>query len=489
MEDAAMSRSHWLLALVGGLSVLCLSVRAQELNKATQNAAGPKSYPVLPPTDDSGLGYELLPSVKPKYMNIWLKDTGFWRLGGNTGTVPGTNFLGTTDGQPLVVKTNGVEAMRIDSAGRVGIGTASPTQTLDVSGTAQFTGLRLPTGAVAGRVLISDALGNGTWQPAGSGTGWILTGNAGTTPGNHFLGTTDDRALEVRVNNIRALRIEPQSYSPNMIGGGALNYVVGGVHGAVIGGGGNVVPNRVTDHYGTVGGGYDNLAGDDNTLTEKYAATVAGGYGNRAGGSHSAVGGGFFNAASGEKGTVPGGELNTAAGDYSFASGRRAKANNIGVFAWADGTDADFPVSVDHRFGARATGGVYFYTNTSLTSGSYLAAGSGTWTNVSDRNAKTDFAHWDSRDVLRKVAAMPLTSWRYKGEDESIRHFGPMAQDFHAAFGLGDSDKGITTIDADGIAFAAIQGLSDVVKEKDAEIAELRKRLIALEGTVSRMQK
>ena len=52
----------------------------------------------------------------------------------------------------------------------------------------------------------------------------------------------------------------------------------------------------------------------------------------------------------------------------------------------------------------------------------------------------------------------------------------PMAQDFHAAFGLGVSDKLIDTIDPDGVALAAIQGLHALVQEKDAEIAELRSR-------------
>ena len=59
---------------------------------------------------------------------------------------------------------------------------------------------------------------------------------------------------------------------------------------------------------------------------------------------------------------------------------------------------------------------------------------------------------------------------------------GPMAQDFHAAFGLGVSDKLIDTIDPDGVALAAIQGLHALVQEKDAEIDELRARLERLEA-------
>ncbi len=79
---------------------------------------------------------------------------------------------------------------------------------------------------------------------------------------------------------------------------------------------------------------------------------------------------------------------------------------------------------------------------------------------------------------------LPLATWNYKAQDDSIRHMGPMAQDFHGAFGLGVSDKLIDTIDPDGVALAAIQGLNAIVEEnemrlaeKDAEINELREQV------------
>jgi hypothetical protein len=58
---------------------------------------------------------------------------------------------------------------------------------------------------------------------------------------------------------------------------------------------------------------------------------------------------------------------------------------------------------------------------------------------------------------------------------------GPVAQDFHAAFGLGSDDKGISTVDADGVALAAIQALNRKVEEKDARIRELEQRMERLE--------
>lgn len=181
-------------------------------------------------------------------------------------------------------------------------------------------------------------------------------------------------------------------------------------------------------------------------------------------------------------------------GSYSLAAGRRASAWNQGTFVWADSTNADFAISNDDRFAARASGGVYFYTNSSLTAGSYLAAGSGTWASVSDRNVKENFVTVSGDEVLEKLAAIPISTWNYRSEDRSIRHIGPMAQDLHAAFGLGDSDKSIATIDADGLTFAAIQGLYQKVKEKDVQIAaqqrrigDLEQRLAALEGVVRQL--
>jgi hydrogenase-1 operon protein HyaE len=100
---------------------------------------------------------------------------------------------------------------------------------------------------------------------------------------------------------------------------------------------------------------------------------------------------------------------------------------------------------------------------------------------------------------LEKVAALPIQSWRYNSETEGVRHLGPVAQDFHAAFGLGENDTSITTVDEGGVALAAIQGLNEKVEsgkqkaesriewleqtlqQKQTEIAELKQRLDKLE--------
>jgi trimeric autotransporter adhesin len=146
---------------------------------------------------------------------------------------------------------------------------------------------------------------------AGGSNAWRLLGNAETNPATHFLGTTDNKPLNFRVNNQRVLRLEPNAVSPNIIGGNAANFVSPGVRGATIGGGGvpsgdtdpnffNEGPNRVTDVYGTIAGGYNNQAGDNTgTVTDVPFSTVGGGNANTASGADSTVAGGYGNTANG----------------------------------------------------------------------------------------------------------------------------------------------------------------------------------------------
>ena len=92
---------------------------------------------------------------------------------------------------------------------------------------------------------------------------------------------------------------------------------------------------------------------------------------------------------------------------------------------------------------------------------------------TSDRNAKEGFTPVNARAVLAKVARLPISEWQYKTQ-AGARHIGPMAQDFHAAFAVGLDEKHITTVDADGVALAAIQGLNEKLDEKDAELSRLK---------------
>ncbi|OAN42826.1 hypothetical protein A6A03_03670 [Chloroflexus islandicus] len=300
---------------------------------------------------------------------------------------------------------------------------------------------------------------------------WALAGNSGTTAGTNFIGTTDNVALEIKVNSARTLRIEPNATSPNLIGGSRENTVTSGVSGATIGGSGRAtndcgtgsVPcaNRVTDDYGTVGEG--SATEQAMMPNQQVIARMP------------PPAGGIPTPPAAPTPPPAGGRGNTAQGAYSFVAGRRGQANAAGMFVWADSYNEPFVGSVANSFIVRASGGIYFGKATPSTGalserfiytwiGAHLTNG-GVWTNASDRAAKENFANVNARAILSRVANLPIHTWNYIAEQATIRHIGPTVQDFYAAFGVGADDTHIATVDADGVALAAIQGLHQVAQE------------------------
>ncbi len=106
-----------------------------------------------------------------------------------------------------------------------------------------------------------------------------------------------------------------------------------------------------------------------------------------------------------------------------------------------------------------------------------------TYYGMSDRTAKTNFTAVDTRDVLQKVVTLPITAWNFK-KDDKVQHLGPMAQDFYAAFNLGKDDKHIATVDEEGVALAAIQGLN---QKLETENAKLKQQIIELGQLVNQL--
>jgi trimeric autotransporter adhesin len=307
------------------------------------------------------------------------------------------------------------------------------------------------------------------------------------------------------------------------IGGGLGNTITGSTsYASVVGGERNSVECRAD--YAAIGGGWNNRIGQ-----AAEAATIAGGRRNQIehGAIWSTVGGGFSNEVLGQGSTVAGGvdgyinssyafvgggvrnivehgadggsivggSGNTVLGSFgavlggvgndagtaSLAAGTRAKARHAGSFVWGDGTEADVNSIAPNSFTVRAAGGVTFYSSSSLASGVHVPPGAGSWSTLSDRAMKENIKPVNGRAILEKLSTLSLSGWNYCTEDKSIRHLGPMAQDFHAAFGLGSDDKHIATVDADGVALAAIQGLNEIVREKQVEIESLKSRLDKLE--------
>ncbi len=260
------------------------------------------------------------------------------------------------------------------------------------------------------------------------------------------------------------------------IGGGAYN-TASSYYSAVLGGATNKASGQfsaiVGGEVGTASGSNSFVGGGLSNTASAEWATIAGGNTNTASGNASNVSGGANNTASGAHATVLGGSKNTASGNQSLAAGVNSNAATTGSFVWSDDSSGatQLTSTVDNQFLARASGGFTLWTNATNTVGATLASGSGTWASASDRAMKTNVARIDDADVLDKVATLPITTWSYVSE-RGVRHVGPMAQDFYAAFGVGADDRHITSIDEDGVALAAIKALH-------AENARLRRELAA----------
>jgi hypothetical protein len=251
----------------------------------------------------------------------------------------------------------------------------------------------------------------------------------------------------------------------------------------------------------TTASGYESMATGYNTHAIGSTSTAMG-FATTANGDNSTAMG-WNTTAMGQSSTAMGayttatGNNSTAIGAFTLASGPNSTAigtkvstdGHWGSFIYGDASARSQAVNTaDNQFVAIASGGVYFFTSPDRSTGVGVAPGSGSWFSLSNRNAKTAVQPVDARAVLKKVVALPLNTWQYKAQEAKYRHMGPMAQDFYAAFQLGESDKGIDTVDADGVALAAIQGLHAELTEKNHEIAALRAELCAQKKRVATLE-
>jgi hypothetical protein len=221
------------------------------------------------------------------------------------------------------------------------------------------------TASTSYKVLGEFAATNGAGvlgaNTADSGTPIGVEGSVPNATGGYGLATADDARIEgILDTNENDFIVDAGTTTTgdarNVVMGHASNDVSSDVDGAAIGGGGRddgsttVLPNLVSDDYGTVGGGTDNLAGSgdgtggfatvgggESNEANGNHATVAGGENNRAGALHSTVGGGESNVADTKVGTivaggvdnqaidrwstVGGGQSNIADGDNATVSG------------------------------------------------------------------------------------------------------------------------------------------------------------------------
>ncbi len=370
---------------------------------------------------------------------------------------------------------------------------------------AHVAGMSLYNTATTADVIPGYYYDDGTKWIAVSGAvtanAWNLTGNAGTTPGTNFMGTTDDEDVVFKRNNIQAGLLQEGNTS---WGVSALNPLTTGYNNEAIGyqslmvnttGGENAaignyaLGNNTTGSYNVADGGdalsanttgYENTAMGVNALS--YNTT---GYENVAIGDNALESNttGSENTAIGTAASVGINLTNgTAIGDQATVNtSNTMEFGNSSVVGWGFGNVTPTSTNV-FVVGYNSTNG----------NGAYLTAG-GVWTNASDKNLKENISMLDGKNVLSRIKQLPVSQWKYKGTSEY--HIGPMAQDFYNEFNLGTDKTHISTIDPAGVALIGIQELSievDSLKSINAQQqqanSDLQQQLNDLKTTINQMQ-
>jgi hypothetical protein len=260
---------------------------------------------------------------------------------------------------------------------------------------------------------------------------------------------------------------------------------------------------------------YQNTAGNNNTANGAYAlhANVSGDD-NSAGGSETLYSNiaGSYNTANGADALYANanGSYNTAIGVYALQNNINGSSNTaVGYNALAASTGGSDNIALGNGAGDIITTGSSNIDigNPGLSSDTNIirigTSQTATWLAgtvyanntvlTSDRNAKKNFDPINPQEILARISALPITEWEYKVDADGIRHIGPMAQDFHAAFGLnGNDERHISTVDEGGVALAAIQGLNAKVDDRSrqlqAENAELKRQNDLLMQRIERLE-
>ena len=501
-------------------------------------------------------------TLTPSGQTLTLATPADWHLTGNSGTTAGTHFLGTADNQPLELKVHSSRALRLEpnaaqapnviaGARHNAVGAGVVGATIAGGGAANYDGGQSFTnqifanfGVIGGgsRHLVapganSSVIAGGYLNAIGSNA------NSSVIGGGRYhdigLGSTDAVIGGGNNNTIEASAFsativggrhnaigEYSSYAT--IGGGTNNTIERRSYSATIAGGRH---NAIGEYssYATIGGGTNNTltpnsaestiaGGMLNTMDRSRGGAIGGGKGNHIATSSafSTIAGGWYNHVSAgslygaigggrehtitrgsDYATIPGGRGNVAT-NYAFAAGYHARAIHTGSLVWSDGRGTDTSSVNSNSVTLRASGGYRFFTGMG-TAGAQLSPGATAWSALSDRRVKKGVQALDCRAVLDKLLNVPVLAWHYDWESiETAPHLGPMAQDFKAAFYPGRDDTTLSTLELDGVALAAIQGLNQKVDDRsrefevrsqklEAENAALQERLAHLERLVQQL--
>ena len=378
-----------------------------------------------------------------------------WSIIGNVSS-PANNQLGTIDNNDFVFKTNNTERFRILSNGKLGIGITNPQAQLDIRG---IDGL-----LHAGTFSLGDttlSYNSGTYMMWYSVKGAF---RAGTVIGNQW-------------NN-------PQIGNYSFAAG--YNTKASGIYSVAMGNSTSAlcencisIGNNCSTSIlaGPIVNGGSIAMGDSCIVTYTRALAI---------GSHCFSSSGFsfgYRNVTGY-GTAFCFGANNISTKSTIVMGYNASSNGkVGSFVYADASSPIVTKALaDNQFVVRASWGTIFYSDSTATNGVTLFAGSGSWASVSDMNKKENFCEVSGEDVLLKLSKIKITSWNYKSQSTSIRHIGPMAQDFYKAFKLGESKKKINMVDIDGVNLLAIKALYNRVNILDTAINNLNQLKVETKG-------
>ena len=404
-----------------------------------------------------------------------LSDTiaALWTRKGNAGTSDLVDFAGTSDAQDFVLKADNKERIRMFTNGNIGFNLNGN----DIINNGSNFEFHSEAGSFQAQLDISAGPFYGSSASANS---LELLHNM---IGDDFIRSrSTTQALGLVVGDYEAIRLSPQGSITFMarsagLGTGAAwdgSIFTQGSHMAYSANSGALrIGNVSSGKYGT------NFS-DANTGDYSF------GYGNDV-------------LASGNYAWAVG-NLTEIKSDYTFGFGRSilvesgsdniVTGQNITVttnlsnsVVMTDGNALTLG-TITNEFISGFSGGYTLYSDAAHTTGVTLAAGSGTWASVSDRNMKTNIVALDYGDVLSRIKSLEISKWSYKTQtsasklyDKDIYHVGVMAQDFYQAFGLGTSENKVTALDVAGVNTAAIKELINLVENQQAQIETLEKKI------------
>jgi hypothetical protein len=373
---------------------------------------------------------------------------GNWGLNGNSATDE-TNFLGTLDSTDLIFKTNETERMRIKANGRLGIGTDDPQTDVHIH---DINGMLLTGEFGLGEIPEEGAGTRMMWYPKKAA--FRVGGVTGTTWNDGRIGNYSFSAgYNTRADGDYSVAFGSGSWAGDDGAFAAgLNAQARGLYSMAVG------------HAPAANGDYAVALG---------RAAIAS--------AESAVAIGYHPTASGPFSLCLG-NYSVSSGENSVSIGYRAQSNHDGTFVYNDYSEpgGTLSSSAANQFMVRAIGGFVFYTSADLSTGVELLPGAGAWSTLSDSTKKTNIQEVEPKDYLQALELLSVYEWSYKSQHDSIRHIGPMAQDFHKAFGLGADNTRINSGDFDGINLLLIKALQEEVNKKEVlkeEMAKLERLL------------